>query len=122
MSDPEASTPTTSKRRAPEVCDEIGRSLGAVWQRHAGSRPTTINTEINGDVIKCVMEGAARETDADADGEAARSPESRDYDREAIAAVTKATRRRVLGFVPKHDAKREVATDTFILESRHVSN
>ena len=122
MSDPEASTTSTSTRRAPEVCDEIGRSLGAVWQRHAGSRPSAVNTEINGDVVKCVMKGAVTDKEADTDGEAPRSPDSRDYGRDAIAVVTKATRRRVLGFVPKHDAKREVATDTFILESRHVSN
>jgi len=41
---------------------------------------------------------------------------------EAIAAVSRLTERRVVGFIPKHDKKTDVATEKFILERKLKKN
>ena len=56
-------------------------------------------------MIRCEIE--------DADG---RSPTPPATSNDAIAAVSRVTGRKVKGFIPKHDKKTDVTTDTFILE------
>jgi hypothetical protein len=109
-----------------EVSEELSRSLSAIWQRHAGARPSAVAVEMNGNVVKFVMEGAISSIDTepteDEDGEpVVHSPNSTRYKNEATAAVARITRRRVRGFVPKRDKKSDVATDTYILEPMYVA-
>lgn len=104
-----------------ELADELGRSLGAIWLRHAGARPSSVSVEMSGNVVRCVMEGAVSAIDSepvagDDGGPVVRSPDSAGYRNEATAAVRRITHRRVRGFVPKRDGKSDVATDTYILE------
>ena len=122
MSDP----PSSATQTKPELSDEITRSIGSVWQRHAGGRPGAISTEIHGDVVKCVLNDAvsaigAEPADDDADpDEPARSPNSTRYRNEAVAAISRLTGRKVLAIIPKRDKKTDVATETFILEPPRV--
>jgi hypothetical protein len=83
---------------------QVSRSLGSLWQTHRGGRPDVINTEISGDVVRCEMEAAQDEDIA-----------SVSYRNGAISAVTKITGRRVTGFIPKHDSKRHLSTEVYIL-------
>jgi hypothetical protein len=118
MGDLEGDLPQTPQK--PELSDELSRSLGSIWQRHAGGRPSDATIEISGNVVKFVMVDAVSAAAEPAeDGSApneALSPDSGDYRLEVIAAVTKITGRRVRGFIPKRDSKTDVATDTYILE------
>ncbi len=125
MSNPGDTAADTGTQRA-SVCDEINRSIGSVWQRHAGGRPSSVTTEVNGDVIKCVMQDAVstigtHPPDEEAAPDApARSPNSVTYRNEAMWMVTRLTGRKVLGFIPVRDAKSDVASDTFVLEPRQI--
>jgi Na+-translocating membrane potential-generating system (MpsC) len=111
--------------RAPTgLPDEITRSLVSLWTRYAGTAPTTARTEIRGNVVTCML--------VDAVGDYNRSmvvaPQSHDtvqgvgkltpagYKREAIAAVVRVTRQRVVSFVSSHDRDTDVATEIFTLE------
>ena len=106
----------------PSLSEEITRSLGSVWARHASSRPGAVNTEIRDHVVECVF------TDAVASFNAGPQPEEGEdatesrvsnpagYRQAAIATVSRLTERRVVGFIPKHDEKTDVATEKFILE------
>jgi hypothetical protein len=71
-------------------------------------------------VVKYVMvdavSAAAEPAEDGSTPDGALSPESGDYRLEVISAVTRITGRRVQGFIPKRDAKTDVATETFILE------
>ena len=122
MGDPMGDVPET--QRKPELSDELSRSLGSIWQRHAGGRPSAATIEISGNVVKFVMVDAVSAVAEPAeDGSApdeALSPDSGDYKLEAIAAVARITGRRVRGFIPKRDSKTDVATDTYILEPTRV--
>jgi hypothetical protein len=125
MSNPTDGAPSAGGRRA-DLSEELSRSLGSIWQRHAGGRPETTTVEISGDVVKCVMEGAVSSIDTeptvDESGAAVlRSPSSTRYRNEAVAAVGRITRRRVRGFIPKRDEKSDLATDTYILEPVHIA-
>jgi hypothetical protein len=123
MSDPQSEAPET--QRSPGVSDELARSLSSIWERHAGERPSDVSIEISGDVVKFVIRDAVstiREPDSDGSAPAeALSPDSPGYQHEAIRAVTRITRRRVRGFIPKRDAKTDVASDTYILEPIHIA-
>jgi hypothetical protein len=118
MGDPEGDVP--EKQPKPELSDELRRSLGSIWQRHAGGRPSAATIEISGNVVTFVMVDAVSAAPEPAeDGSApdeALSPDSGDYKLDVIAAVTRITGRRVRGFIPKRNAKTDVATDTYILE------
>ena len=125
MSEPTDEAPSAGSRRA-DLSEELSRSLGSIWQRHAGGRPETTSVEISGDVVKYVMEGAVSNIDTEpsvdeSGAEVLRSPSSTRYQNEAIAAVRRITRRRVRGFIPKRDEKSDLATDTYILEPVHIA-
>lgn len=87
---------------------EIERSLGAIWQRRTGERPTSINAELKGNAIKCAIEGANQDADAAAD--------SYPYRHESIAAVARITHRSVAAFINTEDPKTGNAKQTFIFE------
>ena len=53
MGDPEGDVPET--QRKPELSDELSRSLGSIWRRHAGGRPSAATIEISGNVVTFVM-------------------------------------------------------------------
>jgi hypothetical protein len=117
MSDPKA----TADEAAPEtsVATEIGRSVGSIWQRRAGTRPANVSTEINGDAIRCVIEeGEAVPEEAAADEEAPElgGTDTNAYRHEASAAVSRITKRTVSAYIAKTDKKTGHATQTFILE------
>jgi len=102
---------------------EISSSLAIVWKRFSGSRPADVATVVDGTRVACVMRDSVGEFNrAIADGEADEDGPPRPvttvsrYEREAIEAVAKATRRRVLAFVSDHDAKSDAAKEVFILD------
>ena len=117
---------------APSMADQITRSLGSVWSRHASERPSEVTTEISDSVVKCTFKDAVASFDAgpvveeDASGngvaEESRVSNPSAYRQEAIAAVSRVTERRVVGFIPKHDKKTDVATEKFILERAPKQN
>jgi hypothetical protein len=100
--------------------EEIAQSLGSVWQRFSGQRPSSTTVEIDKDVIRCVIEEKAPEARADEDGEspadAHLSPDSRRFDYNATAAITRVTGRRVIAFIRKRDKTAQTSTQTFILD------
>jgi hypothetical protein len=123
MSDPQGDMPQTQRR--PGVSDQLTRSLSSIWERHAGERPSDVSIEISGDVVKFVIRDAVStiaepDSDGSAPGEVL-SPDSSGYEHEVITAVGRITRRRVRGFIPKRDAKTDVASDTYILEPVHIA-
>jgi hypothetical protein len=118
MSDPSPEPPTSGSQTG----DEIGRAVGTIWQRRAGTRPKVVNTEVSGDVIRCVIEeGTPEEGDTEEESTAKRPlGDSSAYRHEATAAVSKITNRNVAAFIAKRDAKSGMATQTFILERLRV--
>ena len=100
---------------------DITNSLASVWKQYAGKRPVSADTEIKGNVIRCLLEGVrefdegmtASESDA---GENGKRLTSGTYRTDAVVAVAKASRGRVMAFVSKHDAETDIATETFILD------
>jgi uncharacterized protein YbcI len=107
----------------PVLSADLSESLASLWTRYAGRRPTSIRTEIRGNVVTCVL--------IDAVGDFNRSmiaPQAHDtvrgvgkltpaaYRREAIAAVVRLTRQRVASLVSSHDRDTDVATEVFTLE------
>ncbi len=111
MSDPQAQT---------ELCDEIGRSLNSVRQRHSGGRKSTISTQIRGDVIECAITEAAAEPAADGEADTETvifdSLDSAAYHADARIAIAKLTHRRVVSYIPKRDKATGVLTEKFILD------
>jgi len=126
MSDLRSEMPADEGPAPPSLADQITRSLSSVWSRHASQRPSEVTTEISDSVVKCTFKGAvasfnegpAVEEDAGGNGDAEDSRVSNPsaYRYEAIAAVSRATERRVVGFIPKHDKKTDVAIEKFILD------
>ena len=132
MSDLRSDMPGEEASAPPSVADQITRSLGSVWSRHASERPSEITTEINDSVVKCTFKDAVASFNAgpvveeDASGnevaEESRVSNPSAYRHEAIAAVSRLTERRVVGFIPKHDKKTDTATEKFILERAPTKN
>jgi hypothetical protein len=120
MSDPQEHASADDGSRGTETSDQIARSLGAVWQRFSGARPKSTTVAIERNAVRCVIEegtpdaatgdGAGTEDD----GEAGLSTAGFGYN--ATAVITRATGRRVVAFIPKHDKKNQTATQTFILD------
>ena len=107
MGDPEGDVPETQPK--PALSDELSRSLGSIWRRHAGGRPSAATIEISGNVVTFVMvDAVSAPAEPAEDGSApdeALSPDSGDYRLEAIAAVARITGRPVRGFIPKRDSE-----------------
>ena len=111
MSDP---TPEPDARSS-QVCDEIGRAVGSLWQRRSGVRPNSVHTEYVKDVVRCTID---RNAEAEEDGEQAAESSlgAISYQRLAAVAVADLTGRTVTGFVAKRVKAGEPATNAFILE------
>jgi uncharacterized protein YbcI len=102
---------------------EISDSLAIVWKRYAGRRPTDVETVVSGSRIACVLRESVRgfdqamaegEDDGGTDPTPARTLAG--YKRDAVEAVARVTRRRVMAFVSDHNADTDVAKEVFILE------
>jgi hypothetical protein len=102
---------------------EVSGSLGSVWKQYTGERPADAATEISGNRVKCVLTApVGKLADRLADGsptdgaqDGRRLTEST-FRRDAMAAVKKASQRKVVAFISHHDAKTGVATELFLLE------
>jgi hypothetical protein len=119
MSDPITAVPVEDANA--EVKAELTRSLNGIWQRHAGGKPSSCDCELNGDTVKFVMQDAVAGigSEPSEDDKPLGSPNSVEYQIEAIAAVRRITRRNVRGFIPKRNKKTDIASDTYILEAIH---
>jgi hypothetical protein len=112
---PDPSPDTEVKSSTSQACDEIGRAVGALWQRRAGVRPASVHTEFVNDVVRCTIDRGA-EPEADAEPSNADPLGDLGYQRLAQVAVSEATGRTVTGFVAKRVKDGEPATNSFILE------
>jgi hypothetical protein len=116
-------TGTRRNRMQPRLSNQISGKFGSLWTQYANERPSTVRTEIHGNVVTCRL--------IDAVGAFNRSmiaPQTRDtlrgtgkltpadYKRDAVAAVVRLTRQRVESFVSSHDRDTDVATEVFTLE------
>ncbi len=113
MSDPSPETETGTSTS--QVCDEIGRAVGSLWQRRSGVRPNSVQTEYVKDVVRCTIERGA-EPEADGDTPAQSTLGALTYQRLAAVAVSDLTGRTVTGFVAKKVKDGEPQTNAFILE------
>jgi hypothetical protein len=116
----EASSEPTEPRSLPS---EITRSFGSVWRKYSDEQPSDAQTEIQGNVVRCVMTDAvggfnrgmaAAQTEDALNAE--RPLDEHTYRRDAMAAVARTTGRRVLALISKRDRKTDVAREVFILE------
>ena len=110
-----------SAEPATDVATEIGSSLASVWARYFGARPSTAETEFEGDVVRWILVNGtsvfeAGMSAATAEGESQPVRTVRGYERDTSAAVAKATHRRVMAMISDRDAKTGIVTETFILE------
>ena len=110
-------------RDSPALSAELTRSLTALWTHYAGVGPTDGRTEIRGNVVTCVLDGAVGDFDRSmvapqmgdpVPGVGKLTPAA--YKREAVAAVGRVTRQRVASFVSSHDRDTDTATEVFTLE------
>jgi uncharacterized protein YbcI len=107
----------------PVLSADLSESLGSLWARYAGKRPTSARTDIRGNVVTCVLVDAVASFNR-----SMITPQAHDtvrgvgrltpatYRREAVAAVGRLTRQRVTSFVSSHDRDTDVATEIFTLE------
>ena len=107
-----------------ELPADISNSLASVWKTYCGERPADVSTTIRDTRVMCVLKDAVKGFDEaiKVAGDEEIDPDTRrltvaTYRRDAIEAITRITHRRVLAFISKHDAKTDVATETFIVES-----
>lgn len=107
-------TPEAQAPRSAQValCDEIGRAVGALWQRRCGVRPSTISTEYVGDVVRCTIDEGSDSADPAALDDLL---DDRHYEREAQAAVRRLTGRPVMGFTQKRATAGTQVKNAFIL-------
>jgi hypothetical protein len=101
------------------VATEIGRSVGSIWQRREGTRPANVNTVIEGDSIRCVIEpGVSEPGDEPAPEERTDSgaTSAGSYRTEATAAVSRITKRTVSAYITGRDKQTGHSKQTFILE------
>jgi hypothetical protein len=98
---------------------EIARSLSSIWLRFSGQRPASMTVEMEPNVVRCVIEEGTGDPPTDDDAAAREpglTPESPSFSYHATAAITRATGRRVVAFIPKRDKKTLTSTQTFILD------
>jgi hypothetical protein len=101
----------------------INDSLAMVWKRYVGHRPSDITTEVRGNRVECVSAGMVEEFAA-VTGPVEKAGNGRDgdrlttagYERDAAAAVSSATRRRVVAVIRNHDTTTDTATEIFLLD------
>ena len=106
----------------PELRSEIAQAMGSIWQRRAGVRPSAVNIEVDGDVIRCLIEEGDADDPKASEPAEGNSTESNTCRHEVTAAVARITHRNVSALIAKRDAKTGVATQTLILERKRVKN
>jgi hypothetical protein len=102
--------------RVDRTSSEIAQSLGTVWCRFSGQRPTSTSVEIRQNSVKCVIEEGTPHTDGDEEGFDGPRLSAAGLKQNATAAITRITGRRVVAFIPKRDKETETSTQTFLLE------
>jgi hypothetical protein len=116
--------PDSETLSPPGLPAEISRSLASVWSQYASGRPSGAETVILGNRVRCVLTDAvqmlnegltAAETEHAPSGGRRLTPST--FRNDAIAAVKRATRRRVVAFVSDHNTQTDVATEIFLLEA-----
>jgi len=98
--------------------NEIARSLANVWYRFSGRRPSAMSVEVSRDSVRCVIEDDPAEG-ATGDGAPAGTDSglgSSRFGYDATAAITRATGRRVIAFIPKRDRDTRIVTQTYIFD------
>jgi hypothetical protein len=116
MPDPSPQSADTAPTRS-QICDEVGRAVGSLWQRRSGVRPASVSTEYVDDVVRCTIEGGDGSPEGD---EAGNSLLPRAYELEARAAVVRLTGRDVKGYIDKAAKGDSAATNAFILERARI--
>jgi uncharacterized protein YbcI len=107
----------------PNLSAQLTDTLGSLWARYAGKRPTEVRTVIRGNVVTCRLIDAVGAFNksmispqtGDSVGGLGK-PTQADYKRDAVAAVVGLTRQRVMSFVSSHDRDSDIATEVFTLE------
>jgi uncharacterized protein YbcI len=116
-------TDSTAGRLPSGLAAELTKSLVSLWTQYAGKRPTQARTEIRGNMVTCVLDDAvgdynksmiAPQTQDTVRGAGKLTPAG--YRRDAVAAVVRLTRQRVVAFVSSHNRDTDVATEVFTLE------
>ena len=108
---------------APALTADLTRVFVSLWTRYAGHAPTNARTEIDGNVITCVLADGVgdfnRSMIASQNGDTEPGVDSLTpaaYKREAVAAIAALTHQRVASFVSSHDLDTDTATEIFTLE------
>ena len=98
-------------------------AFASIWTEYAGKRPSAVRTEIQGNVVTCVLVDAVADFDRSMATRRTRDPvrgvgklTSASYEREAVAAIVGLTHQRVASFMSSHDRDTDVATEIFTLE------
>jgi uncharacterized protein YbcI len=116
-------TDSTAGRLPSGLAAELTKSLVSLWTQYAGKRPTQARTEIRGNTVTCVLDDAvgdynksmiAPQTQDTVRGAGKLTPAG--YRRDAVAAVVRLTRQRVVAFESSHNRDTDVATEVFTLE------
>jgi hypothetical protein len=102
--------------RVDRTSGEIAQSLGTVWCRFSGQRPTSTSVEVRQNSVKCVIEEGTPHTEGDEEGFDGPRLSAAGLKQNATAAITRITGRRVVAFIPKRDKDAETSTQTFLLE------
>ncbi len=120
---------TETTAAEPAMYSEISSALATVWNNYAGTRPADVKTTIHDSRVKCVLNDAVADFDAAIEHAAEQDLAVGDrrltmytFRREAMEAVARITHRRVLAFISTHDAKTNVATEVFIVDSPPARN
>ncbi len=106
----------TKEHATASISSEIARSVGTIWERRGGVRAASIDTQIEGDSIRCTIEDGEPNADDAAETAELAGTDSNAYKHEASAAVSRITKRTVSAYIAKRDKKTGIATQTFILE------
>jgi hypothetical protein len=99
--------PVGEARKGEGITEEIARSLGSIWQRRTGERPSSINATFDGDVVRCAIDAGEQMIDSG-------------YQQEACAAVTRIAHRKVSAYIASTDKETGAATQKFIFERIRV--
>jgi hypothetical protein len=99
--------PAANAPKGEGITEEIARSLGSIWQRRTGERPSSINATFDGDVVRCAIDAGDQMID-------------RGYQQEACAAVTRIAHRKVSAYIASTDKDTGAATQKFIFERIRV--
>jgi hypothetical protein len=119
----EANFDPTEPREPGSLPSEITKSFGSVWRKYSDEQPSSAQTEIEGNVVRCVLTDAVAGFNrgmalARTEGSptAERQLDEGTYRRDAMAAVARTTRRRVVALISNRDDRTGVAREVFILE------